>query len=279
MKYIFRVLLAALTAIVVTSCDVQQLQMAEPTSWEKDKFTSSVKQAVRKAVNIPGIDNGTTIVVTNYGDTIIAPTDSALLASPQRIVYVTIESPQYPQGISQRTFQRWAIIWAVAAIAGFILLLLLGIFIVVLRRQHARNKAIYRAISEHYDLPESFFTGIPKAAPITVNQIIETRRPASQDGNCTNDTSDINNTAGNYDTCPPPPVDNDTIRKALKSAGNACSSIPAKDLRSGFIFIGLGVFIFLSFVASGKEAPALLIGGAMMVFGIARFIPYLFNKK
>lgn len=272
MKKLLHIITVVILALTGTSCVFDRLPIVDPYSWEKEEFKESVSRAVRTAVHRPGIDNGTTIVVTSNGDTLIAPTDTTFAASSLRTVYVEIQSPQYPKGLTHRAVELYSAVSLVAGIAVLVLLILIGIFIVVIRRQHARNKAIYRAIAEHYDLPESFFTHVPKAAPITVNQTIQTasRTVVSEGPGDEPPTFTVEETI--------PVVEKETIESSFKAAGKACSEMPAKELRNGFILCGLGVFSFLAFAAGDSPALGFLVGGALIVFGVARFIPYLFKK-
>ena len=83
----------------------------EPSVWEKEEFKREVRKAVKTAVNAPGIDNGSTIIVTLSGDTLLAPKDSILNAHPERTVYVDIQSPPMPtSGISQRNIQMLTVL-------------------------------------------------------------------------------------------------------------------------------------------------------------------------
>lgn len=272
MKKLLHIITVVILALAATSCAFDSLTVVEPTSWEKQEFKESVSRAVRTAVHRPGIDNGTTLVVTSNGDTLIAPTDTTLAASNIRTVYVDIQSPEYPKGLTRRTVEVYSILAVVLGIAALVLFILVGVFIVVIRRQHARNKAIYRAIAEHYDLPESFFTHVPKAAPITVNQTIQTasRTVVSEGSGEVPPSFTVEETI--------PVVEKETIESSFKAAGKACSEMPAKELRNGFILCGLGVFMFLAFAAGDRSALGFLVGGALIVFGVARFIPYLFKK-
>lgn len=272
MKKLLHIITVAIIALIATSCTIDDLPTVQPTEWEKREFKESVSRAVRKAVNRPGIDNGTTIVVTSNGDTLIAPTDTTLAASSIRTVYVDIQSPQYPNGLTSKALGVYSVMALVVGIAVMVLLILVGVFIVVIRRQHARNKAIYRAIAEHYDLPESFFTHAPKAAPITVNQTIQTaaRTVVSEGPGDEPPSVTVEETI--------PRIDKKTIESSFKAAGKACSEMPAKELRNGFILCGIGVFSFLAFAAADTPGLGFLVGGALIVFGVARFIPYLFKK-
>ena len=72
MRKIFNLMVAVMLAAIAAGCSVRDLADIEPTGWEKQQFEREVRQSVAKAVNTPGIDNGSTIVVTNAGDTLIA---------------------------------------------------------------------------------------------------------------------------------------------------------------------------------------------------------------
>ncbi len=177
---LFRSLIAPLLmALLLTGCSISDLYEVEPSHWDKKAFERSITASVKKAVHAPGIDNGSTIVVTSDGDTLIAPVDTTLQASRIRTVYVEIPAPEYPHRISTRAIEIFTILSVISFVGGGILLILFGVFVIVIRRQHSRNKAINHAIDEHYELPEAFFTGSPAAPPVTINHINTTASPAS----------------------------------------------------------------------------------------------------
>ena len=130
MRILFKIITTVLLVLATTGCSLRDLADAvEPASWEKKQFEREVSKAVRRAVNTPGIDNGSTIVVTMSGDTLIAPTDSIPATSQLRTVYVDIQSPTYPSGISGRTLEIAGVIAIISVVAGIIVLILLGVFI------------------------------------------------------------------------------------------------------------------------------------------------------
>lgn len=272
MRNILKFVLIALIAFCGTSCALKDLPQIEPNRWQKESFERRVADAVREAVQRPGIDNGSTLVVTQKGDTLIAPADTTLAKQDIRTVYVTIESPVYPKGMSS----KWVEIFSVGSIAAFIglviLLILIGIFIIVIRRQHTTSKAINNAILNNYELPESFFTKVPRSPHVTVNQIIENTRPSNscdqfaQPDNCETGTENQ------------PQVDPQAVREAVKAAGDSPRYGNIKDLRRGFILVGLGVIVFLAFAIGDNPGLAFIAGGTLVVLGLAKFLPLILKK-
>lgn len=277
MKILFNIFTAVVLAITTTGCSLRDLAEIEPDHWDKQQFEREVSKAVRRAVNTPGIDNGSTIVVTTQGDTLIAPTDSALATAQLRTVYVDIQSPAYPRGISKRTLEISAIITMISVIAGVIVLILLGVFVVIIRRQHGRNKSINHAIDQNYELPESFFTGSPTAPAITINQLKETHVHANTnddneaDMQC-NDTADTPNETAS-------PIDVASIRDAVKNIGGITDPKSFKDLRNSLMLIGFGAIAFMFFICLHNKAMAVLCGGSLAILGGAKLLTLLFSKR
>lgn len=277
MKILFNIFTAVVLAITTTGCSLRDLAEIEPDRWDKQQFEREVSKAVRRAVNTPGIDNGSTIVVTTQGDTLIAPTDSALATAQLRTVYVDIQSPAYPRGISKRTLEISAIITVISVIAGVIVLILLGVFVVIIRRQHGRNKSINHAIDQNYELPESFFTGSPTAPAITINQLKETHVQANTnddneaDMQC-NDTADTPNETAS-------PIDVASIRDAVKNIGGITDPKSFKDLRNSLMLIGFGAIVFMFFICLHNKAMAVLCGGSLAILGGAKLLTLLFSKR
>lgn len=277
MKILLNVVTAVVFILSTAGCSLRDLADVEPTGWEKQQFEREVSKAVRRAVNAPGIDNGSTIVVTASGDTLIAPTDSTLAAAQQRTVYVDIQSPAYPRGISKRTLEIASIISVISVIAGVIVLILLGVFVVVVRRQHGRNKAINHAIDQNYELPESFFTGVPSSPAITINQLKETHLPAEKnDDNATNGECLSTTTSSDE---PVSPIDAASIKDAIKSIGSITDPKSFKDLRNGLMLIGFGMIAFLFFLRIHNEALAVLCGGSLAILGGAKLLTLFFAKR
>ncbi len=212
----------------------------------------------------PGIDNGSTIVVDSHGDTLISATDSTIT----RTVYVDIQSPAYPKGISGKNMEILTIIYVIGIIGAIILLILICVLVYTLRRQHNRNKSINNAIEHDYQLPEAFFTGSPAAPQVTINQITQTA-PVIIDDNGQPVNPEVSTTT----------ADADSVRNALRSVNKACGQMPGKDLRNGFILVGIGLMLFLAFAAGHNASVGFFAGGSLVVLGVAKFIPYLFNKR
>ena len=277
MRILFKIITSIVLVLATTGCSLRDLADAvEPTSWEKQQFEREVSKAVRRAVNSPGIDNGSTIVVTMSGDTLIAPTDSIPATSQLRTVYIDIQSPTYPSGISEHTLEIASMIAVISVIAGIIVLILLGVFIVIFRRQHGRNKAINHAIDQNYDLPESFFTGVPSSPAITINQLKEIHHNGAN-----NDGQD--GTQQDLQDCTPDTtvstVDVTSIRDAIKSIGNITDPQSFKDLRMGLMLVGFGVIAFLFFLCAHIEAMAVLCGGSLALLGGAKLLTFFFVKR
>ncbi len=278
MRILFKIITSVVLILSITGCSLRDLAEVgvEPTSWEKNLFEREVSRAVRRAVNTPGIDNGSTIVVTTSGDTLIAPTDSILATSQLRTVYVDIQSPTYPSGISKRTLEIASIIAVISVVAIVIVLILLGVFVVIIRRQHGRNKTINHAIDQSYDLPESFFTGVPASPAITINQLKEIHTNASNDAG--QDEIQQDPADSTPDTAAPS-VDATSIRDAIKSIGNIIDPKSFKDLRTGLMLVGFGVIAFLFFLCAHTKPMAVLCGGSLALLGGAKLLTFFFAKR
>lgn len=275
--HIITLLASLVVAQFLTGCGLNELTQAEPDQWERSQFERSVAKSVRKAVNMPGIDNGSTLIITSRGDTLLAPTDTTLLRADLRTVYVDIQSPKYPKGMTHMAMNFIEGVAVTAAICGMILLILLGIFIIVVRRQHGRNSLIKKAIEHGYTLPESFYTGVPQSPDVTVNQIIapegsqDPARVAVNDG----------------DDCPPPPpsspapaINIGAVKDAVKeAAGLKASATPLRDLRNGMIMVGFGLIIFVSFAIGDNPAFGFFVGGVLAVLGVAKISTYYIGRN
>ncbi|MDE6165001.1 MAG: hypothetical protein K2F62_05305 [Muribaculaceae bacterium] len=277
MKILFNIIVAVVLALASSGCSLRDLTEVEPTGWEKQQFEREVSKAVRRAVNTPGIDNGSTIMVTMSGDTLISPTDSTLTAAQLRTVYVDIQSPAYPRGISTRTLEIASIISVISVIAGVIVLILLGVFVVIIRRRHGRNKAINHAIDQSYELPEAFFTGVPSSPAITINQLKETHVHAETNDDNQADTQ-CNDTTETPDKTASP-IDVASIRDAVKSIGGITDPKSFKDLRNGLMLIGFGAIAFMFFLCMHNKALAVLCGGSLAILGGAKLLTLLFSKR
>lgn len=279
---LFRSLIAPLLmALLLTGCSISDLYEVEPSHWDKKAFERSITASVKKAVHAPGIDNGSTIVVTSDGDTLIAPVDTTLQASRIRTVYVEIPAPEYPHRISTRAIEIFTILSVISFVGGGILLILFGVFVIVIRRQHSRNKAINHAIDEYYELPEAFFTGSPAAPPVTINHINTTASPAS--------SATPTSAPGGPDVPPEAPSGipgsgpYQQPQSVVDSIRNFTSSVPdskAKDLRQGLILAGFAIVLFFGISSAARDfAPGFLVGGSLMVFALAKLLPLYFGKR
>ena len=282
MKSLFAILLAIVASLLVTSCSLRDLAQIEPTYHERKEFERQMTLSMRRAVHAPGIDNGSTLIVTMTGDTLVAPRDSALRAADIRTVYVDIQAPAYPKGISRRTMELFSIITLVSVIAGAVLLILLGVFVVVVRRQHGRNKSLNRAIDQNYSLPEAFYTGVPAAAPVTINHINE-RVTERVRINSLHNNEPSSDTEATGTSCPPPAPE--PISEPGISTGNIIDRLcnpgvnRIRDLRNGFILVGMALVLFLAFLSANSEMMAFLCGGSLFVLGLAKLLSIYFSNR
>lgn len=271
MKSLLRIAAAALLAVTFTGCSLNELAKIEPADWERNQFEQRVSRSLARAASAPGIDNGSTIIVTSKGDTLLAPTDSTLASSQVRTVYVDVHTT-YPHAISSRVVDIVGIFSAIGVIAAMVLLILLGVFVVVIRRQHGRNKLISRAIAEGYQLPESFFTGVPASPQVTVvNETVrETVRECHED-------RDVQPDSQPCETVPPaPPVPDPQY---IKRVAGTPATPRVKELSRSFILLGLGIVIFLAFAAGRNAEVGLFIGGILAVFGGAKLLTLYLSKR
>lgn len=285
MKILFNIITAAILTLLTTGCSLSTLADIEPTGWEKQEFEREVKRAVAHAVRAPGIDNGSTIIITNHGDTLIAPVDTTLRRADIRTVYIDIQSPVYPRRISSRSVEMMMAILVTAGIGIFILLILLGVFIVIVRRQHGRSKTINHAIDQGYPLPESFYTGTPSAPAITVNQVRASDCGPAHDHRAPEDGAHSAPFTPSDEAPEPPAYDNGrvfdmgAVKDALKNATNIPANPSVKDLRNGIITAGIGVVLFIFFASMHQEGLGCLAGGVLIVLGGAKLLTYFFTKK
>lgn len=286
MKYIFHALIAVMLSLVATACSISEFAEIEPTGWEKRQFEENVARSVRKAVHTPGIDNGSTIIVTTSGDTLVTPTDSVFAAAPLRTVYVDIQSPVYPKKYSNRSIEVLTIIGVTGSICLFVLLILLGIFIVIVRRQHGRNKIINHAIADNYNLPESYFTGQPQQAPVTINNITSyiPRPAAGQPDSGHQQPGTPGTTAGTAQEPPcynsgAEPVDASNVNDFLRNLGINDSPVRLKKFRNAVVLIGLGFIFFFTCAAVDNPGLGFFVGGILALLGAAQLITLLLGRK
>lgn len=278
--HIITLLASLFAAQFLTGCGLNDLTQAEPDQWERNQFERSVAKSVRKAVNMPGIDNGSTLIITSHGDTLLAPVDTVFLRADLRTVYVDIQSPEYPKGMTSRAMNFIEGVTVTAVISGMILLILLGIFIIVVRRQHGRNSLIKRAIEHGYTLPESFYTGVSKAPDVTVNQIItpEGSQAPAQGG--VSDGGDCPPPPPSTPSTPSPGINIAAVKDAVKeAAGLKASATPLRDLRNGMIMVGIGLIIFISFAIGDNPAFGFFVGGILAVLGGAKIFTYYCGRN
>lgn len=286
MKYIFHALIAVMLSIVATACSISEFAEIEPQGWEKRQFEENVARSVRKAVHTPGIDNGSTLIVTTTGDTLITPTDSVFAAAPLRTVYVDIQSPVYPKKYSRRTLEILGIISIVGSICLAVLLILLGIFIITVRRQHGRNKIINHAIADNYNLPESYFTGQPQQAPVTINNITSyIPRPAAGQPDSGNQQPGTATGAPGSAQEPPcynmagEPVNTSNVNDFLRNLGINDSPVRLKKFRNSIVLIGLGIIGFFTFAVNHNPGLGVFVGGILALLGVAQLLTLFLGRK
>lgn len=264
------VIAAFFTIIGLSSCSGCYL---EPLEWEKNEFEREVRKAVKSAVNAPGIDNGSTIIVTMSGDTLVAPQDSLLRTNPARTVYVDITSPAMPANrISRRNAEIFMIGGVIASVIVIVLIVLFGIFITIWRRQSSRNKILREAIDGNYQLPESYFTGAPSQPSIhyTVNRGSDTVFEKK-----TGDEA--------FDsTLPPAYKDNageNAINNMVKDVTKLGSAERLRQFRNGIIFSGIGIVIFFGFCIGNAVPVGIIAGGTLLIIGLSKLITiYMSNR-
>lgn len=290
MKALFTALIATVMALLVTSCSLNDLANLEPSPRQQHEFERQVTRSVRRAVNSAGIDNGSTIVVTAEGDTLIAPVDS-LRHAATHTVYIDIQPPAYPRGISTHSLEILSVITVVSVVAGAILLILIGVFVIVVRRQHGRNKAINHAIDQSYPLPEAFYTGVPSPAPVTINRIerITDERSNGSNSHHHNHQHNPEQQPATDPACPPPPPAADEAAAASAAAHNSFMNTidricapggnRPRDLRNSFILIGLGLIVFFAFMSERAGMMAFLCGGSLFVLGAAKLLSLYFANR
>ena len=263
MNRIYHFFVVLILAVIAAGCSFDSLTQVEPDKWQRREFESQVSKSVRRAVHTPGIDNGSTLIVSLDGDTLLVPADSALRAAPLRVVYVDIHSPEYPNTVSSKGLAIVSSVVSVILVVGLILVILIGVFIVVIRRQNGRNKIISSAIDAGYELPESFYTSKPKVPQINVTQMRESAGSPS-------DSAPSEETAPAVETGIS--VANDIVKSFT-------SSDKIKQRRTAFILIGLGVVVFISFASNHNEGVGFFVGGTLFVFGAAKLFTMYFSKK
>lgn len=276
MKSLLYSLAFLLLTAVMTGCTIDQLNSVEPSNWQKHEFEKSVRDAVRKAVQSPGIDNGTTLVVTSAGDTLIAPLDSVMRATPNRTVYVEIQSPEYPRGLSSNTLELFTVTGVVIMICIIILIVILMVFITVLRRQGSRSKIISKAIDSSYPLPESFYTGQPKPATVKVTQLFQRKIRETVAGD--NATVTVEK-EGSETVREEEKVMDENLKEGLSLTSDYATPDKIKNLRNSFILIGLGIVLFISFAAGGNPDVGFFVGGTCLVIGASKLLTYYLSKK
>ncbi len=280
MNILLKTLIALITLFSLSSCD--ELTRIEPDSWQRNEFESQVRRSVRRAVMTPGIDNGSTLIVSTDGDTLIAPADSITRATPSKIIYVEIQSPRYPGAISSRGLAMTTTIVVIGIIFLLLLVILSGVFITVWRRQSGRNNTIKSAITDSYHLPESFYTGIPSAPPVNITQYVVSDTPSPKDAEKTGDnqTPPIpNQTTLNQSEPLVADSINSGIKNVLSGLGAPVGGHRTKQLYTSFSLIGIGVMLFLAFACSGNEGMGFFVGGSLFVLGISKFLSIHLSKR
>lgn len=256
----------------LTSCSTFDL---EPTDWQKDNFKHEVRLAMKNAVNAPGIDNGSTLIVSLEGDTILAPRDSLMAANPSRTVYVEVISPDYPKGrLTDRKIEMLTVASLVGVVVLVVLLVLLGVFVTIWRRQSARNSILEEAVAKGYQLPESYFTGSPSQP--TINYMVV------KDGQTIRDEKG-NDEGASYSEMPPKyPQDNEADSDFRNTVNNICkvgSAERISQFRNGFVISGIGLMVFIGFCVGGVEPVGIIAGGTLIVIGLSKIITVFISKR
>ncbi len=263
MKYIRFFLLALLSVVTFSAC--VELPSVEPSKGDVNAFQRQVRKSMIKAVQSPGIDNGSLLVVTVDGDTLIAPKDSVQAATPSKIIYMELMPPRMPKAaLSSKSVDAIMILAVIGMICVVILIAVIGVFRVMLSRQRQRNKIISEALEAGVQLPESFYTGQQTQAEVNYTIINGGDAPAATPASNPN-IPDVPDTQTSSQPLPqmPKPAVNDNVRQ----------------LRQGIMLIGLGLVMFLGFAAAHADAVGIISGGCMMVVGVAKLATiYLANK-
>lgn len=256
----------------LTSCSTFDL---EPTDWQKDNFKHEVRLAMKKAINAPGIDNGSTLIVSLEGDTILAPRDSLKAANPTRTVYVEVISPDYPKGrLTDRKLEMLSVAGLVGVVVLAVLLVLLGVFITIWRRQSARNSILEEAVSKGYQLPESYFTGSPSQP--TINYMVV------KDGQTVRTEKGHNEGASDSEMPPKYVQDREPDSDFRDTVNNICkvgSAERIRQFRNGFVISGIGLIVFIGFCAGGAEPVGIIAGGTLIVIGLSKIITVFISNR
>lgn len=274
MKKILNAILIALTVVIISGCD--RLVVVGPDSYERNNFERQVRNSVRKAVQSPGVANGSTLIVSAKGDTLVAPTDSLLLANPTRIVYVDIASPEYPKGVTRNTFEGMMVAIALVSVCALIIIVILGAMFIVNRRNSARNRIISQSLDSGVQLPESFYTGVPTAPEINVTQNI-TRAAAEP-------SAQAAATAAPAQEAPAAtPGISEAEADAIASLNGILKTPMTKkttsSLATNIMLVGIGIVIFYAFAVGDAPAVGIFIGGIMAIVGLSRLISLYIARR
>lgn len=256
----------------LTSCSTFDL---EPADWQKDHFKREVRHAMKDAVNAPGIDNGSTLIVSLEGDTILAPCDSLMAANPSRTVYVEVISPDYPKGrLTERKIEMLTVAGLVGVVVLAVLLVLLGVFITIWRRQAARNSILEEAVAKGYQLPESYFTGSPSQPTINYMVVKDGQTVKVEKGN----------DEGVSDSGLPPKYVQDCehdsdFRNTVNNICKVGSAERLRQFRNGFVIAGIGLMVFIGFCVGGAEPVGIVAGGTLIVIGLSKIITVFISKR
>ena len=256
----------------LTSCSTFDL---EPAGWQKENFKREVRHAMKNAVNAPGIDNGSTLIVSLEGDTILAPCDSLMAANPSRTVYVEVISPDYPKGrLTERKIEMLMVAGLVGVVVLAVLLVLLGVFITIWRRQAARNSILEEAVAKGYQLPESYFTGSPSQPTINYMVVKDGQTVKVEKGN----------DEGVSDSGLPPKYVQDSehdsdFRNTVNNICKVGSAERLRQFRNGVVIAGIGLMVFIGFCVGGAEPVGIVAGGTLIVIGLSKIITVFISKR
>lgn len=262
MKHISLFLLVILSVLALHSCT--ELPSVEPSQSEIRDFQRQVRKSMIKAVQSPGIDNGSLLVVTVDGDTLIAPKDSLKAATPTTTIYMDLLPPRMPKvGMSRKTLELIMVLSIVGMICMVVLIVVIGVFRVMLARQRQRNKIISEALEAGVELPESFYTG--QQSQGTINYTIINGEASAGDP-VAPDAQPLNQ-------IPTPQI----MEKKVGLPGRTDDNV--RQIRQGIILIGVGLILGLGFAAADAAPVGIIAGGCMVVVGIAKLTTiYLSNK-
>lgn len=131
-----------------------------------------------------------------------------------------------------------------------IVLIIIAIIVFLIVKNNQRNKVIYKAIENNYQLPESFYSSSKKTL---------------EDGS----------TVENPTSAEPPVPGMPPIPKNMPYTPSE-----RKTFTTGITQIIIGLFVFLFFISVDSMTAALLFGGILLAIGVSKIIPFfIFRNK